>query len=586
VRLLPPAALLARLASPAGGLPLLTGGVRDAPARHRTLRDAVAWSHGLLSPAEQALFRRLGVFAGGFSLEAVEAVGDPAGLGLTEVEGVASLVDKSLVTPTEAPAAASEARYRLLETIREYALERLAEAGEAAALRERHAGYYLALAERGAPAPWEQPAAAWLDRLEREHDNLRAALRWATERGRPGTAPGDQASVGPPAGLPTAPGGEAAALGLRLGAVLWRFWLARAHAREGRAWLDALLGAPEATGSPPGGAAPAVRAAALTGAGTLAWYWGDYAAAGVHHAAALALWRAAGDRLGAAVALLGLGHAARAQGDLAAAGAHYTEALASARAAGDDLGAATARRLLGYVADLRGDGGAARAHYEASLAPLRAVGDRLGVAASLAGLGEAARARGDLPAARALHAESLALRRAEGDRRGVALSVVRLAGVAAAEGQPQRAARLLGAAEAYFDAVGLVLDSIDRVGYDRVVAAARTWLGAAAFAAARAEGRALPLERAAAEALAPDGLPPRLPAGPAGGRRRYPGGVTEAEVDVLRLVALGRSNREVAAALTVDPGTVRTHLDHVYTKLAARSRFEAVARARELGLDL
>ncbi|HEY3079985.1 MAG TPA: LuxR C-terminal-related transcriptional regulator [Chloroflexota bacterium] len=228
---LPPAALLTRLKR---HLPLPGAGPADGPSRHRTLAAAIGWSYDLLDAPARELFRRMGVFAGGWSPAAAEAViGQP---GLDALDGLLALVDKGLVRP--AGQAIGRPRFGMLETIRQFALERMDEADELAEVRRRHAQHYLALAERAAPEGRGPPRSAWFDRLEREHDNLRAALRWAAEQGDAETE-------------------------LRLGAALWRFWDARGHVREGIDWLEDALARPLHGSDGP-------RAAALEGAGTLA----------------------------------------------------------------------------------------------------------------------------------------------------------------------------------------------------------------------------------------------------------------------------------------------------------------------------
>jgi predicted ATPase/class 3 adenylate cyclase len=476
VRLLPPRALLARLEH---RLPLLTGGARDLPARLQTMRDAIAWSYDLLPAGEQTLFRRLGAFAGGCSLEAAEAVcatGDGGGAGGTgdvatdALDGLAALVDQSLLRRDEAGDDGGEPRFVMLETVREYALERLAASGEAAAVRGAHAAHFLDLAERAEPGLRGPEQAAWLDRLEREHDNFRAALRWAVERGE-------------------------ADLGLRLGGALWRFWYTHAHLSEGREWLTALL-------ADPGAGRSAARAKALAGLGTLTWFRGDDRAARSLVEESVAIGRELRDSPSLAASLAWLGYVTQ-QGDPAAARAWLEEALAIGREVGDGEVIAHALNLLGEVARCEGDYGRAAACYEESLAAARDLGERWRVAAALHNLGHIARHRGDPEGAAARFRESLAVARELGDTRLIAHCLTGLAGVAAT-GQPERAGRLFGAGAALFDAIGAGLDPADRAERDRNAAAARGALGEAPFAAAWEAGRALPAEEAialASEAL-------------------------------------------------------------------------------------
>jgi DNA-binding CsgD family transcriptional regulator len=528
----------------------------------------------------RVLLRGLAVFAGGLGLEAGVAICGAGGLEAGDVlELLAHLVDKSLVVAEDAD---GEPRFRLLETIRAYALERLVDSGEASALRRQHAAFYLALAEESAPTGSEGivgPLGAcvggrsvWYDCLEREHDNLRGALRWAAECGQFGAVAGATESE--------AGAAQAAAVGVRLGAVLWPFWLARGYMQEGREWLAVLLAAPAAAGR------TGMRAAALDGAGLLAWYQGDYVAACGLHRQSLAIWRELGDKRGIAHALLGLGHAARAQGDLAVASVRYEESLAIWREVGDRWGIATSLRVLGYVAYLRGDVTTARARYEESLALLRELGDHLGMAACLAGLADVLRARRDYAAARALHQQSLTLRRQEEDKRAVAFSLARLAGVAADLGQPERAARLPAVTEALLEATGDRMDDpLDRIDYDRTVASTRAQFNAASFAAAWAEGRAMSQAEAIDYALSgaePSAVPVAAPEASAAARPRGP--LTRREREVAALIARGLTNRQIAAELVITEGTVGVHVEHILDKLVCRSRAQVAAWAVEHGL--
>ena len=461
VRHLPPAALLARLESPPGGLPLLTGGPRDAPPRQRTLRDAIAWSYGLLPPAAQSLFRRLGVFAGGFTLEAAQAVAaadaasGPAPDEVDKVdvlEGISLLVDVSLAEPVAAaPAAgmgggggaddACVARYRLLETVREYALERLQEYGELAPARTRHAGYYLALAEAVAPELTGPRQLAWLGRLEAEHDNYRAALRWCqTER-------------------------ESAETGLRLAAALRDFWRYRGRHREGRVWLEAALAHPGAA------ARTAARAEALCVAGQMARALGDRAAARPRLEASVALWRELGDACGLGRALAQLGLLTTAS-DASAARALLEEAVALARAAGARPDLALTLRMLGNVEAPRPAAAAGPSALEESATIFRELGDGWGLGVALTGLAGRALQAGDEAAARAYYEEALAHRREVDDTIGLALILNRLGAMARRRGDHRRAAALGEESRA------LALD----LGNSEMVADALTELGFLALA--------------------------------------------------------------------------------------------------------
>ncbi len=511
VTLLPPHALLARLEH---RLQVLVGGARDLPERQQTLRAAIAWSYDLLHAGEQALFRRLCVFVGGATLEAVEAVCHTAG----DLEGdalgwLAALVDKSLLRREEGPG--GEARVGLLETIREYGREQLATSGEQAATERSHAAYYLALAEEAEPELTGAEQVTWLARLEREHDNLRSALRWALESGE-------------------------VEGGLRLAGTLWRFWMMRGYLREGRRWLETLLNCDADV-------APASRARALHGAGVLARDVGDCTRADLLLGESLALWRELADSPGIATALNGLGSVAWQRGDLAQARALHEEGLALRREMGDTGGVIISLNNLGLVVQDQGDLARAEALFEEVLAFFRERGNRRGIAGSLNNLGEVALAQGNLMRARLLCEEALALRQGLNDRAGIATSLINLgliacaqgdltrarllyeeglvlfgelgdtrgvgdtmegrAQVATAQGQATRAAHLLGAAEAVRAAIGAPLLPRAKAGHDRTVAAARTSLGDDAFAAAWEMGATLSLEQAIALVLEECGLP-------------------------------------------------------------------------------
>jgi predicted ATPase/class 3 adenylate cyclase len=469
VKLLPPEALLARLTSQ---LALLTGGARDLEERQRTMRATIAWSYDLLSPAEQVLFRRLSVFVSGCAFEAAEVVClTPAGavpLDLDMLEGLAALVDHSLVRQTEE---GGEPRFGLLHVIREYALERLEASGEAEAARRAHAGFVLDLVERAEPELTGPAAGAWLDRLEREHDNLRAALSWARERGEAET-------------------------GLRVAAAVWRFWAARGHLREGRTWVEGLLAVGTGREVP-----DRVRARALLAGGALAKYQGDAAAAVSWLEQAVALGRPAGDPRTTASALNALGIIAREQDAPERAAEHYAASLALMREVGDRRGIAVGLLNLGVSAYDQHDLDRAAASYSEALALLREVGDREHVAVCLGNLGEVARDRGEVAEAAARGREALALDWALGERRRCAEVLEHLASTAGVARQGERAARLLGAATALREALGIPQPANERADVERLVAAARAAAGEAAWAAAWAAGHALALEEVVAEEL-------------------------------------------------------------------------------------
>jgi predicted ATPase/DNA-binding CsgD family transcriptional regulator len=549
-KVLSPQALLARLEH---RLALLTGGARDAPARQRTLRDAIAWSHGLLTAEERALFRRLAVFVDGFTLEAAEAVAGGAGGG-DVLDGVSSLVDKGLLHPAGHPD--QEPRFAMLETIRAYALEQLAESGEEAVARDAHLGHFLALAERAEPELTGPDQIAWLDRLEVEHHNLGAALAWASE-------------------------GERLERGLRLAGALLRYWEHHSHYAEGGRWLERALARAEVVAAP-------VRAKALHAAGVVAFWQGDRARAEAALGEALDLFRAAGDDYGAAFALNRLGTLALQAGDHDRAAALFAEAGPLIRAVSDEDGIAALDGQLGYAALLRGDHDRAVAHLQEALARYRRLGSALGAGRVLIHLGRGLTERGEAARALPLLREALAYDRAAGNRWYLAEALEALAAAAVGLGEAERAARLSGAAGALRDVLGAPVPPPDRALVEAGAAAARERLGEAGFAAALETGRALTPEEAAAEAeaIGASGAPPgSSPAAPAAlAAHPDPAVLTPREIEVLRLVAAGRSNAEIAAALFISPRTADTHVGRILGKLGVGSRAAAASYAVRHGL--
>ena len=526
---------------------LLMGAVRTVPRRQQTLRAAIDWSYDLLSDAERALFGRIAVFAGGWTLEAAERVcADDDTDARDFLELLTSLADKSLVVAEERVAAT---RYRLLESVHHYAIERLHERGEELGSYRRHLAYFLALAEAAEPQLTGKDQRAWLDRLEIEHDNLRAAL------------------------ARSAATGEDAEAGLRLANAFARFWLVRGYLAEGRAWLSKLLAARrgEETATfakslnwagifawkqgdfeAAGGLydqSLAVRrrlgdrrgiAAVLNNQGLLAYEHGDYRGARALHEESLAIERELGDRWGAAVSLVHVGSLASAQGDYSSARSLYEESLAIFRDLGDRGHIANAIRSLGSLCNQQGDYTAARALYEESLATCRELRDRSGIAWSLYGLsvaarhqdddasaralceeclgiyrqlgdregianalnnlGEIAAAGGDYLTARAQCEESLAIYRELSDRAGIAAAVEGLADIACALGKIDRAACMWGAMERLREEIGTPLAPSRNRHYHRQVAGARSAAGDAPFDLAWQKGRAMALEQAVAYA--------------------------------------------------------------------------------------
>ena len=490
VKVLPVAAIAARLDD---AFQLLTGGSRATLPRHRTLRAAMAWSFELLAAAEQMLFRRLSVFAGGWTLAAAEAVCAGDGLAQRDILDLLSrLVDKSLV---EVQARDGEKRFRMLETVRQYARERLTESGEAGALRSRHLAYFRRLVEAANPLLGyflpEREGALWLGRLEPEVDNVRAALDWSLAQAEEPES-GNQARV------------EA---GLRLAGALHWFWYARGQFAEGRAWLTGLLARPARV-------AVDTRAQALLTAGYMACWQGDFAAGRAPLREALDLYRRLENGAGVACARHGLGFVAMGRGNLALAGARFADALQEAKEAEAKWVASFAFHFLAIVHTYQGEYAQAVSFFEEGDALLREMGGyKQGLAFSQFHLGRIARLRGKHEAARAHHAEGMRLFAAAGDRRGIGYSLAGLAALAAAEGRLARAARLAGAVAAVEAVLGSFLEAPLAVEYEQSLATVRAALDEEAFAATAAEGRAMSPDEAMAYALAAD----------AGGAGRRPG---------------------------------------------------------------
>jgi non-specific serine/threonine protein kinase len=565
IKVLPPAALLARMEQ---RLPLLTGGGRDLPLRQQTMRDTIAWSYDLLTPTQQTLFRRLGVFAGGFALDGAEAVGAETGPGDTDLDegageglyyrhpapaartpavldDLAALIDHSLVQQTAGPNP-REPRYRLLETVREFGQERLAESGEEGMVRRRHLIYVVALAEHLSDHVLLPEAEPPLARLDDEHANVRAALVWAEASGE-------------------------AALGLRLARSMINYWRARGLLREGRDWLERALGW--------GGAAPsAERARALGGVAWFARLQGDLDRADAALAEALDVAVTTGARMTEARARNTLAVESLHRSRFAQAAAEMDRALVlfrelePAAIAGPLLaGQALARR--GLIARVGGDFDGAGRFLEEAERRQRALGHAWGLGETLHYRGDLERARDNRDDALACYREMLELAGTHGDRILVADALAGVAGVDAASGRLERAARLDGAVAALRAQLNAAVAPWEYDDHGRDLDVARAALGAETWAAARAAGAALPLEAAIAEALADPGS--ALAAG---------SGLTAREVEVLRLVAAGRSNREIGEALLISPRTVGGHVANVLAKLGVESRAAAAGYAVRHGL--
>ena len=488
---------------------LLTGGSRTALPRQQTLRSLIDWSYELLRDAEKLLLQRLPVFAGGWTLDAAEQVCSGDGVEDREaLDLLTSLVDKSLVVVDQND---GHSRYRLLETVRQYARERLLESEGGETVRDQHRNYFLALAETAEAKLLDAKQAEWLRRLEEEHDNFRSALEWSLAEA------GSQED-------------------LRFCGALNRFWYTRGHLTEGREWCARSISKERDAKRTP------EYAKALNTAGNLAWHQADYRAARGLLEESLAISREVGDNWGIARSLNNLGGVASEQGDYSPARAAYEESLAIWRELGDPPGIATLLHNLANMAYEQGNNSGARALYEKSLAILRELGDRAGIgsllgnladvagydgdfasaralyeeslaisrelgdqpciARCLLGLGEVAHDQGDYLTARRLSEEGLAIMRELGDKRGIAISLEGLAAVLAAPGSSLRAPRILGAAERLRKEIGSPMTPNELARYDRALAAARAALrDDAAFDNAWQEGRALTLKQAIELAL-------------------------------------------------------------------------------------
>jgi predicted ATPase len=513
VKVLSPSSMRTRLTS---RLQLLTGGARDMPERQQTLRAAIDWSYDLLTPAEQKLFRRLSVFVGGCTLEGAEAVCDARGdLDLDLLDGMASMVDKSLAQQVEPPR--GETRFVMLETIREYALEKLEASGEESLTKRAHAAYCLVLAEEQAADQSGAEGPEWMERLALEHDNFRAALEWLTETGD-------------------------AEWGLRLGTALFRFWEMREYLAEARSRLGELLKLPRA-------AAPTkARARALFAAGVLAAEQGDYVSAdamiresldiarhlGDTQGAAvslnalavnardrgdvpvarslfeesLELWRESGDPRAVARSLSNLASIVKLQGDNARATSLYAECLSIFQGLGDWPGVAWSMNHQGDVARDEGNSAGAQKLYEQGLAIFRELGDRWGIAGTLADLGSLAREQGNYSAACSLYRESIKIFHEMDHKRGIARLLECFAGAAAVQLEAERSLRFAGAAAALRQNIGAPLTPAEQSKLEASLNQARQALTNTAGVTAWLEGWSLPVEKIVEEVLMPEAASP------------------------------------------------------------------------------
>ena len=636
-KVLPPQALLSRLGQ---RFTLLTSGAQDVPARQQTLRNTIAWSYDLLDAGEQLLFRRLSVFVGGSTPEAIEALyttlGDEPGLVL---DGIASLIDKSLLRQTEQEA--EEPRFVMLETIREYGREALAERGELEATQVAHASYYLRLSEEAEPELEGAQQIARLKSLEREYDNLREALRWSLE-------PGSDEEVA-----------LRRELALRSAAALRLFWSIR-HLSEGQAFIQRALAASV-------GAATVERAKALVVAAELAFIQGDLPRVEALAGEALALCREVGDRTELAKSFSILGSCAAQKGELARARSLQEESVALFKALGDKGRLGWSLWALGGLELIQGEYGRARTRHEEALALFRELGDQYGIADQLVLVGQvlffsqedlvAARSlideglmlvrevdnkwlialslnisaelaliqddlatthmqaeealalsrevdqqpiitralsllaraearQGNYSAARSHFEEFLALVKETDEVVNIAFYLGEIAEVVAGQGEGAWAVRLWGAAASLRERLGIPLPPAFHAAYEGAFAATRTQLGEKDFAAAWAQGRMMTPEQALTaneHVRMPTAVLTTQPSSPPSEKSppTYPDGLTAREVEVLRLVAQGLSNAEIAEQLIISLLTVKAHMRSLYNKLGIGSRSAATRYAIE-----
>jgi predicted ATPase/DNA-binding CsgD family transcriptional regulator len=570
---------------------LLTSGQRTGfEARHHTLRAAIDWSYALLTAEEQALLRRLAIFAAGCTLDIAEGVCSGEGIEAGRMlDLLASLVDKSLVIAETTRR--SQARYRLLETIREYALEKLEQAGEEQRVRDRHLDLFLARAEEAAPRLGDAYQQLWINWLEGEHDNLRAALAWSLERGR-------------------------IEAGLRIACALPRFWEIRGFIQEGMTWFERLLAQVDERVS------PVVGANACTFAAFSAMFLGDARASIEYGRKAVEFAEASGDE-GVSVlpfALSGLSSGARvtgdfqtafaigervipmyreagqpfylgmaliAQGDLAVELGYFDtarqlldESLTLAHEAGDVFRIAHTFNTLGDLARSQGNYGEAQSAYENSAALLRQLDARHDLASILRNQGRTCLHAGDIERAYAMFSESLAIHQAEQHRVGMAECLIGFASIAVLVGRPALGVQLLAAAVASGRPRTPYAWPTKRMDYEQYLELARSSLTQDEFQAAQLAGSAMPLEQAIDEAL---NLPlkPSVP----GQAVDLPGGLTRRELEVVALIERGLSNREIADELVLSTRTVEKHVANILSKLEFASRAQIMRWALEHNLQ-
>jgi predicted ATPase/DNA-binding SARP family transcriptional activator/DNA-binding CsgD family transcriptional regulator len=538
-------------------LGMLAGGNRTAPSRQRTLRGTLEWSFELLGELEQKLFGRLSVFLGGWSLEAAEAVGAESGSGIEQEDVLnllSRLVDKSLVV-AEAARVEGELRYRMLEPVRQYGREKLEESDEVREVRRRHATWFFELAEEAAPHLKGRRQVEWLERLEKEHDNLRAAMRFLLEEGEI----------------------EAA---VRLVWALWMFWWYHRYQGEGRRYAEEAL---EKGNALPTG----LRARALFVRATMTYGLESPELTMRLFEESAALFRQAGDKPGLALGLSGVGGTALQQGDVERATALLEESLRVYRELGDKWGISATLVHPGIISLKNGDYARATRYFEEALAVSREVGTRLPACISLYNLAFIARAEADHKRAVQLYLEGLELAAEAGDKANAAYCLEGLASLSVERGEPQRAAQLFGTSEELLEAIGapLYAHAPDRTLYEHAVDDLRSRLGEEACGALWTKGRAMTLEQAIEYALSEDEEPPTealtVPEEPLVDSGQRPATLTPREREVAALVAQELTDHRIAKELVISERTVTTHVHKILKKLNLRSRVQIAAWAME-----
>jgi predicted ATPase/DNA-binding CsgD family transcriptional regulator len=551
IKMLSPAALLSRLSH---RLEILTRGARDLPARQQTLRNTLQWSYDLLNIRERRLFRRLSVFVGGMTLEAVEAVCyDPQQDASHTLDEVASLLDKSLIFQVNEE---REARFAMLLTVREYGLECLQNSGESERVQRAHALYFIGLAERVEPEYFGTRSSEVLDQLELEYENLRAALVWLV-------------------------GSEERELALHLCATLWWFWYARGHMSEGRQWFERLLPGSEKVSAP-------IRAKALKSAGWIAVQQKDFDHAETLLSEGLEVYQLLEDEQNIATSLYRLGLVALARGNCPLAQSLTEEALSIYYRVGTQEGIADSLLVLSYIFTEQGEYSKARDLAEQALLLFREISDQWAITYTLLGLARVVLLQEDTVTAQTLTEESLAISIELSNLGGIASCLERLAEISAEQEQLVWAVLLLGAAENLRETTAISWESIQRPEYERVVNTVRNKLGEETFKSMWLQGRRMTPEQAIAarESLmiqVSQETMQQQASSTSTTRQKvsYQLHLTPREMDVLRLVAQGLTDAEIAERLDISYRTVSTHLTSIYNKLGINSRVTAVRFAVE-----